>query len=31
MAGGTTREEVLNYFLNSEEWSAICNPYGVTP
>ena len=31
MSSGMTREEVLNYFLNSEEWYAICNPYGVTP
>ena len=31
MSGGMTRAEVLNYFLNSPEWSAICNAYGVTP
>ena len=31
MSSGMTKEEILGYFLNSPEWIAICNSYGVTP
>lgn len=31
LTSGMSRVEVLNYFLDSEEWNIICDSYGVTP
>ena len=31
LSEGMSRERVLNYFLDCEEWNMICDSYGVTP
>jgi len=31
LAGGMSREEVLDGFLKSQEFSGLCNNYGITP
>ena len=31
LSEGMSREDVLNYFLDCEEWNTICDSYGVTP